>query len=102
MILVLLALTGAQPVASEAWKRERFHWALAGETIEHVKTVAGRCGAKVRFVVAVPEAIVSKPFEEWGIQFASSVTKAEKACVLDHASVTKLDYYSQAEADPSH
>jgi hypothetical protein len=102
MFLAVLLIVADPPPTSRGWVMQRSHFALAGETSDHVKAVATTCGTTVRFVVAVPEARVPTAFELWGIRFDSRVTPQQKKCVLDATRITKLDYYSQAEADPAH
>lgn len=105
VIIATLALGGCSVAAEHAqatpWVRQRFHWALAGESIEHVRPVAEQCEAKLRTAVAVPEASVPKAFELWGVQFDERDTERQRECVLSKLRVTRLEYFSQAEADPS-
>jgi len=77
------------------------HWALAGETIDHVTNVATACDAKISVVVAVPEARVPQAFALFGIRFAEGTDRSAKDCVIAKVRITKQPYNSQAEADPN-
>ena len=100
-MLYWFLMAAAQAWAPVGWERQPAHWALAGETVEHLKGIVKSFGAKIDVVVAVPEASVPKAFELFGLRFPADITAAEEDCFLAKASVTKTAYYGQAEADPT-
>ena len=88
----------AKQMRLEAWHAPKWHQALTGETIEHVRQLASACKVSVRFAADVPEAAIPTGFEGWGMQFDQAVSDKEAACVLAKAKLTAATFTSAAEA----